>query len=62
MTPEEGVELVQLQGMPKITDSYQKLGNTKYHTKALKFTGKDAPLPASPMVSSIQNSPWTSPL
>lgn len=40
--PEEGVELVQRQGMPEITDSYQKVGNAKSHTKALKFTGKDA--------------------
>lgn len=27
--------------MAKINDSYQKLGTTKYHTKALKFIQED---------------------
>lgn len=41
MTTEEDIEVVQLQGMAKINDSYQKLGTTKYHTKALKFIKED---------------------
>lgn len=53
MTIEEDVEVVQLQGMAKLSDSYQKLGTTKYHTKALKFIGG--------MVPAIQNSPLDQP-
>ena len=38
---QEDVEVVQLQGMAKLSDSYQQLRTTKYHTKALKFIGEN---------------------